>query len=114
MTTGAAHSAASGASTSVWRVVLIALAVYFLLSIVASVWARLRGTDRPVGAGRAAGKGRWARRLRTLPDAIVMFVASPPSPSGTGHGREATGTGPTRQRATGAAVAHRARHRARR
>ncbi|MFD6173897.1 DUF5134 domain-containing protein [Streptomyces coeruleorubidus] len=76
MTTGAAHSSASGDSASVWRAVLLTLAVYFLLSIVAAVWARLRGTDRPAGAGRAAGKGRWARRLLALPDAIVVFAAS--------------------------------------
>ncbi|MFH9060630.1 DUF5134 domain-containing protein [Streptomyces coeruleorubidus] len=76
MTSGAAHSSASGDSASVWRAVLLALAVYFLLSIVAAVWARLRGTDRPAGAGRAAGKGRWARRLLALPDAIVVFAAS--------------------------------------
>jgi hypothetical protein len=60
----------------VWRVVFIALALYFLLSIVAAVWARLRGTDRRAGAGRAAGRGRWARRLLALPDAIVVFAAS--------------------------------------
>ncbi|MGK5693922.1 DUF5134 domain-containing protein [Streptomyces sp. URMC 128] len=77
MTTGAAaHGSAPGGSTSVWRVVLIALAVYFLLSVVASVRARLRGTGRRAGAGRAAGKGRWARRLLALPDAIVVFTAS--------------------------------------
>ena len=76
MTTGATESAAAGGSASVWRVVLIALAVYFLLSIVASVWARVRGTDRRAGAGRGAGRTRWARRLLALPDAIVVFVAS--------------------------------------
>ncbi|WOT39047.1 DUF5134 domain-containing protein [Streptomyces coeruleorubidus] len=76
MTAGATHSAAAGGSASVWRLVLIALAVYFLLSIVASVWARLRGTDRQAGAGRGAGRGRWTRRLLALPDAIVVFVAS--------------------------------------
>ncbi|GHC94416.1 DUF5134 domain-containing protein [Streptomyces violaceochromogenes] len=76
MTAGAAHSAAAGGSASVWRAVLFALAVYFLLSIVASVWARLRGTDRQSGAGRGPGRGRWARRLLALPDAIVVFVAS--------------------------------------
>ncbi|CAM5681706.1 hypothetical protein STAFG_6723 [Streptomyces afghaniensis 772] len=76
MTAGAAHSSASGDSAAVWRAVLLALAVYFLLSIVAAVWARLRGTDRPAGAGRAVGKGRWARRLLALPDAIVVFAAS--------------------------------------
>ncbi|MDQ0748954.1 hypothetical protein QF034_003185 [Streptomyces africanus] len=76
MTTGAAHGSPPGDSASVWRVALIALAVYFLLSIVAPVRARLRGTDRRAGAGRAAGKGRWARRLLALPDAIVVFAAS--------------------------------------
>lgn len=76
MATGATHNAAAAGSTSVWRVVLIALAVYFLLSIVASVWARLRGTDRRAGTGRSAGKSRWTRRLLALPDAIVVFAAS--------------------------------------
>jgi len=76
MTTGAGESAAAGGSASVWRAVLIALALYFLLSVVASVWARLRGTDRRVGTGRGAGRSRWARRLLALPDAIVVFVAS--------------------------------------
>ncbi|MGA5189247.1 DUF5134 domain-containing protein [Streptomyces griseoincarnatus] len=76
MTTGATESAAAGGSASAWRVVVIALAVYFLLSIVTSVWARLRGTDRRAGAGRGASRGRWVRRLLALPDAIVVFVAS--------------------------------------
>ncbi|MFI6855792.1 DUF5134 domain-containing protein [Streptomyces sp. NPDC050416] len=80
LTTGAAAhgsaSAGSTGSTSVWRVVLIALAVYFLLSVVASVRARLRGTGRRAGSGRAAGKSSWARRLLALPDAIVVFAAS--------------------------------------
>ncbi|GGQ96994.1 hypothetical protein GCM10010280_50830 [Streptomyces pilosus] len=76
MTAGAAHSASAGGSASVWRVVLIVLAAYFLLSIVASVWARLRGADRRTGTGRGAGRGRWARRLLALPDAFVVFVAS--------------------------------------
>ncbi|GAA0642030.1 hypothetical protein Stsp02_20370 [Streptomyces sp. NBRC 14336] len=76
VTTGAAHSAATTGSASVWRVVLVALAAYFLLSIVASVWARLRGTDRRAAGGRGADRGRWSRRLLALPDAIVVFVAS--------------------------------------
>ncbi|MGP4011673.1 DUF5134 domain-containing protein [Streptomyces sp. 4N124] len=76
MTTGATESAAAGGSASAWRVVLLALAVYFLLSIVASVWARLRGTDQRAGTSRGAGRGRWARRLLALPDAIVVFLAS--------------------------------------
>ncbi|WP_328346637.1 DUF5134 domain-containing protein [Streptomyces violaceus] len=76
MTAGAAHSSASGDATAVWRAVLLTLAVYFLLSMLAAVWARLRGTDQPAGAGHAAGKGRWARRLLALPDAIVVFAAS--------------------------------------
>jgi hypothetical protein len=76
MTADAAHNSASSDATSVWRAVLLALAVYFLLSIVAAVWARLRGTGPRAGAGRAAGKGRWARRFLALPDAIVVFAAS--------------------------------------
>ncbi|MCF1593211.1 DUF5134 domain-containing protein [Streptomyces muensis] len=76
MTAGATESAAVSGSASVWRGVLVALAVYFLLSIVASVWARVRGTDRRAGVGRGADRSRWARRLLALPDAVVVFVAS--------------------------------------
>ncbi|MFI8893274.1 DUF5134 domain-containing protein [Streptomyces paradoxus] len=71
-----AHGMTAGGSASAWRVILIALALYFLLSIVASVWARLHGAERRGGAGRGAGRSRWARRLLALPDAIVVFVAS--------------------------------------
>lgn len=76
MTAGAAHSAAAAGSTSVWRAVLIALAVYFLISIVAAAWVRLRDTERRADTGRSAGKSRWARRFLALPDAIVVFTAS--------------------------------------
>ncbi|WAZ25760.1 DUF5134 domain-containing protein [Streptomyces cinnabarinus] len=76
MTAGATHSAAAGGAASVWRIVLVALAGYFLLSIVASVWARVRGTGRRAGAGRGAGRNSWARWLLALPDAIVVLAAS--------------------------------------
>ncbi|MFE1440517.1 DUF5134 domain-containing protein [Streptomyces sp. NPDC058739] len=69
-------TAAAGASSSLWRAVVIMLAAYFLLSIVASIRARLHSTERPTGAGRGAGRSRWTRHLLALPDAIVVFVAS--------------------------------------
>lgn len=77
MTTGAAESAAAGRLGLCAARLPIALAVDSLLSIVASVWARVSGTDRRAGAGRGTASGRWARRLLALPDAIVVFVASP-------------------------------------
>ncbi|MCK8438869.1 hypothetical protein G3I77_39595 [Streptomyces sp. D2-8] len=40
------------------------------------MWARLHGTDRRADVGRRAGKGRWARRLLALPDAVVVLAAS--------------------------------------
>ncbi|WP_328981016.1 DUF5134 domain-containing protein [Streptomyces canus] len=71
---GAADTAASAGSGSVWRFVIAALAVYFLLSIGASVWARARGIGR---GGRSAGSGfslgRW---LLAMPDTVFVFLAS--------------------------------------
>ncbi|MFG2131275.1 DUF5134 domain-containing protein [Streptomyces sp. NPDC048751] len=73
-TSHAASVDAAGSSPSVWRFVVAALAVYFLLSIAASVWARVRGTDRnSVSNGRRRGWGRW---LLSMPDTVVVFLAS--------------------------------------
>ncbi|UUU30912.1 DUF5134 domain-containing protein [Streptomyces sp. CA-210063] len=70
----AAGTASSAGSGAVWRFVIAALAVYFLLSIGASVWARARGTGR---GGRSAGSGfslgRW---LLAMPDTVFVFLAS--------------------------------------
>ncbi|MEV0219668.1 DUF5134 domain-containing protein [Streptomyces sp. NPDC050704] len=76
-TAGGATSAASD-STSVWRFVGGALAVYFLLSIGASVWARVRGTHRAAFVARREGGRRrsWARWLLAMPDTVVVFLAS--------------------------------------
>ncbi|WP_367318655.1 DUF5134 domain-containing protein [Streptomyces sp. HUAS ZL42] len=74
MTHAAAHAGPSGGSGSLWRWVIAALAVYFLLSIGASVWARVRGTkgsSRDVGAPRSLG--RW---LLAMPDTVLVFLAS--------------------------------------
>ncbi|MGW7594622.1 DUF5134 domain-containing protein [Streptomyces rubiginosohelvolus] len=77
MTTGADATAASS-SGSFWRYVAAALAVYFLLSIAASVWARLRGTNgKHLPAARDGGRGRtWGRWLLAMPDTVVVFVVS--------------------------------------
>ncbi|MFI7503640.1 DUF5134 domain-containing protein [Streptomyces sp. NPDC049687] len=77
-----AHASAAGAnassSPSVWRLVIAALAVYFLLSIAASVWARIRGTARNgLTVGRENGRRRgWGRWLLSMPDTVVVFLAS--------------------------------------
>ncbi|MEU6141123.1 DUF5134 domain-containing protein [Streptomyces sp. NPDC047081] len=70
-TTAAADASTFGLSASAWRVMFAALAVYFLLSIGASVWARIRGTDRRAGGGAA-----WSRWLLAMPDTVVVFLAS--------------------------------------
>lgn len=76
-----AHAATAGADTSsssAWRWVITALAVYFLLSIAASVWTRVRGTQRNgLVDGRQSGRRRsWARWLLTMPDTVVVYLAS--------------------------------------
>ncbi|MFC4472387.1 DUF5134 domain-containing protein [Streptomyces xiangluensis] len=74
MTHAAAGAGSSDGSGSVWRFVVAALAVYFLLSIGASVWARVRGTRR---GGRSAGsRGGWARWLLAMPDTVLVYLAS--------------------------------------
>ncbi|MEV0634489.1 DUF5134 domain-containing protein [Streptomyces sp. NPDC050619] len=74
MTHAAADTDAAAGSTSVWRYLIVALAVYFALSIGASVWARIRGTGR---GGRSAGSGvGWGRWLLAMPDTVFVFLAS--------------------------------------
>ncbi|MER5436119.1 DUF5134 domain-containing protein [Streptomyces sp. NPDC002588] len=75
MTNAAADAGSSSTgSGSMWRYVIAALAVYFLLSIGASLWARIRGTG---GSGARAGTrfslGRW---LLAMPDTVLVFLAS--------------------------------------
>ncbi|CAL9657755.1 hypothetical protein SUDANB105_06873 [Streptomyces sp. enrichment culture] len=68
---GAGSSAESG---SVWRYAIVALAVYFLLSIGASLWARIRGTGSTgPRAGSRLSLGRW---MLALPDTVFVFLAS--------------------------------------
>ncbi|MCX5190876.1 MULTISPECIES: DUF5134 domain-containing protein [unclassified Streptomyces] len=78
MTTTAASAGTSADSTSVWRLAIAALAVYFLLSVAASVWARVRGTGKSgLTAGRAGGRRRsWERWLLAMPDTLVVFLMS--------------------------------------
>ncbi|MFD0503354.1 DUF5134 domain-containing protein [Streptomyces chiangmaiensis] len=71
MTDTAANIGASEDSGSMWRIVIAALAMYFLLSIAASVWVRVRGTDKNLAAGR-----NWGRWLLAVPDTLVVFLAS--------------------------------------
>ncbi|MGW4106461.1 DUF5134 domain-containing protein [Streptomyces sp. NPDC004976] len=74
MTKAAADAGSSAGSGSVWRFVIAALAVYFLLSIGASVWARVRGTRR---GGRGAGSySGWSRWLLAMPDTVLVYLAS--------------------------------------
>lgn len=74
MSQAAADAGASSGSTSLWRFVIAALAVYFLLSIGASVWARTRGTSR---GGRSTGSGfGWGRWLLAMPDTVLVYLAS--------------------------------------
>ncbi|NGO06313.1 DUF5134 domain-containing protein [Streptomyces sp. HC44] len=77
--TAAASGGTSTSSDSAWRLVVMALAVYFLLSIAASVWARIRGADRGhrLTEGREGGRRRsWGRWLLAMPDTVVVFLAS--------------------------------------
>ncbi|MGW5690742.1 MULTISPECIES: DUF5134 domain-containing protein [unclassified Streptomyces] len=77
-TATAADATAASSSGSFWRYVAAALAVYFLLSIGASVWARLRGTNgKHLPGARDGGRGRtWGRWLLAMPDTVVVFVVS--------------------------------------
>lgn len=74
MTNAAADAGSSAGSGSVWRYVVVALAVYFLLSIGASLWARIRGTGN--GGRRAGSKASLGRWLLAMPDTVLVYVAS--------------------------------------
>ncbi|MFF7643898.1 DUF5134 domain-containing protein [Streptomyces canus] len=78
MTNAAAGAGTSAGSTSAWRLVITALAVYFLLSIAASVWARVHGTgDSGLAASREGGRRRrWGHWLLAMPDTVLVFLAS--------------------------------------
>ncbi|MFD8302831.1 DUF5134 domain-containing protein [Streptomyces sp. NPDC059690] len=93
----ATNAGTSGDSGSMWRYVIAALAAYFLLSIAASVFVRVRGTDNNLTSGR--GWGRW---LLAVPDTLVVFLASL-TLSVWDKARAGDGTGRGRRRKVGAA-----------
>ncbi len=78
MSTAATDDGGAMGSTPVWRFAVAALAVYFLLSIGASVWARVRGTgEGGMAASREGGRGRnWGRWLLSMPDTVIVFLVS--------------------------------------
>ncbi|WP_413115211.1 DUF5134 domain-containing protein [Streptomyces sp. CY1] len=78
MSTAATDDGGAVGSTPVWRFAAAALAVYFLLSIGASVWARVRGTGKGgAAASREGGRGRdWGRWLLSMPDTVIVFLVS--------------------------------------
>ncbi|MBI0293213.1 DUF5134 domain-containing protein [Streptomyces sp. PRKS01-29] len=78
MNTAAADGGASAGSSSMWRLTVAALAVYFLLSVGASVWARVRGTGNGgPAASHDGGRGRsWGRWLLSMPDTVIVFLVS--------------------------------------
>ena len=77
MASAGTRAAASAGSASLWRLVLLGLAVYFVLSIAASLWTRFRSADRSAAAAaRRSGRSRWMHHVLALPDAVVVFIAS--------------------------------------
>ncbi|MGW2639908.1 DUF5134 domain-containing protein [Streptomyces sp. NPDC001348] len=64
-------TAPAAPSNSLWHYVILALGVYFALSIGASVRARVRGTDKSLADGRS-----WGRWLLAVPDTLLVFLAS--------------------------------------
>jgi hypothetical protein len=71
---GMTKAAADNGSSSLWRFAIAALAVYFLLSVGASLRARVHGTDR---AGDVAeSRFSWGRWLLAMPDTVLVFLAS--------------------------------------
>ncbi|MFD8352470.1 DUF5134 domain-containing protein [Streptomyces coelicoflavus] len=100
MANAAADPDSSAGSGSVWRYVIVALAVYFLLSIGASVWARVRGTG---GRGRGSGSAySWGRWLLAMPDTVLVFLAAL-TISVWDKSKMARGSGRGRRRKIGAA-----------
>lgn len=100
MTQAAADTGASSGSSSVWRLLVVALAVYFVLSIGASVWARAR-SPRKIGRG-AGARFSWGRWLLAMPDTVFVFLASL-TISVWGRARTAQRAGHGRRRKLGAA-----------
>lgn len=100
MTQAAADTGASSGSSSVWRLLVVALAVYFVLSIGASVWARAR-SPRKIGRG-AGARFSWGRWLLAMPDTVFVFLASL-TISVWDRARTAQRTGHGRRRKLGAA-----------
>jgi hypothetical protein len=78
MATATAGAGTSAGSTSVWRLVITALAVYFLLSIASSVWVRIHSTGKSgLTVGREGSRRRsWGRWLLAMPDTVLVFLAS--------------------------------------
>ncbi|MET9391250.1 DUF5134 domain-containing protein [Streptomyces sp. NPDC006624] len=77
MASAVSQASAPSDSASLWRLVLAGLAVYFVLSVAASLWTRFHGAERSAAApGRRGGRSRWTHRLLALPDAVVVFIAS--------------------------------------
>ncbi|UUU28233.1 DUF5134 domain-containing protein [Streptomyces sp. DSM 40750] len=99
MTHTAADATASAGSSSVWRFLVVALAVYFLLSVGASVWAKVRGTGRGGRGSSSRSVGRW---LLAMPDTVFVFLASL-TISAWERARTAQRTGHGRRRKLGAA-----------
>ncbi|MGW4197125.1 DUF5134 domain-containing protein [Streptomyces sp. NPDC005004] len=74
MAKAAAGTSDSAGSATGWRFLIAALAVYFLLSIGASVWARVRGDNR--ARRRTGSRSGWSRWLLVMPDTVLVFLAS--------------------------------------
>ncbi|MEU3550872.1 DUF5134 domain-containing protein [Streptomyces longwoodensis] len=64
-------SMSAAAPNPLWHHAVLVLGAYFALSIGASVWSRVRGTDKSLTAGRG-----WAHWLLAVPDTLVVFLAS--------------------------------------
>ncbi|TMR95757.1 DUF5134 domain-containing protein [Nonomuraea basaltis] len=71
-----AHAHTSAGADPVWRVAFAALAVYFLLSMAASIWTWLRGEGRSIaGTGGKSGRpGRAVHRLLVTLDSVVDLL----------------------------------------
>lgn len=100
VTQAAADTGTASGSSSMWRLLVVALAVYFVLSIGASVWARAR-SPRKIGRG-AGARFSWGRWLLAMPDTVFVFLASLTT-SAWDRARTAQRTGHGRRRKLGAA-----------
>jgi hypothetical protein len=99
MTQTAADATASAGSTPAWRFLVVTLAVYFLLSVGASVWAKVRGAAQGGRGSNSRNVGRW---LLAMPDTVLVFLASL-TISAWERTRTAQRTGHGRRRKLGAA-----------